>query len=343
MTPRRRQHNLTVLADGSVLATGGQSTNGGGGLVDLANAVYAAERWDPATGAWTDAGLRGGRAPVPLHRAAAARRPRAHRRRRDLRRLPAGRLPAPRPRDLHPALPLPQGRQRRRSRRARRSRGARRDRLRRRVRAHLAAGGAASASSALVRLGAPTHSEDQGQRYVPLAFTAAGTTLTATGAEQPERGARRPLHALRGRRRGRALRRARSCRCRAPSSPRAGPGQPRARAAGHRQHAVRGDEGPEKALNGSVAGRASDKCCAHGRRPLPARRPRLEPQTVAPSWSSNAGAGGEPRALNTRDFRIETSTATGDWSTAGDRDRQHREHRPRARWRRASPATCSSS
>ena len=37
-----------------MLATGGQSTNGGGGLVDLANAVYAAERWDPATGAWTE-------------------------------------------------------------------------------------------------------------------------------------------------------------------------------------------------------------------------------------------------------------------------------------------------
>ncbi|MCQ7029691.1 hypothetical protein MRO55_24630, partial [Escherichia coli] len=43
-----------VLADGSVLATGGQSTNGGGGLVDLANATYEAERWDPATGAWTE-------------------------------------------------------------------------------------------------------------------------------------------------------------------------------------------------------------------------------------------------------------------------------------------------
>jgi hypothetical protein len=32
----------------------------------------------------------------------------------------------------------------------------------------------------LVRLGAPTHSEDQGQRYVPLAFSASGTTITAT-------------------------------------------------------------------------------------------------------------------------------------------------------------------
>ena len=47
----RRQHNLTMLADGSVLATGGNSS--GAGLVDLDNGVYAAERWDPATGAWT--------------------------------------------------------------------------------------------------------------------------------------------------------------------------------------------------------------------------------------------------------------------------------------------------
>ena len=54
MITRRRQHNLTVLADGSVLATGGQKTNGGGGLVDLANPAYTAERWDPATGAWTE-------------------------------------------------------------------------------------------------------------------------------------------------------------------------------------------------------------------------------------------------------------------------------------------------
>ena len=32
----------------------------------------------------------------------------------------------------------------------------------------------------LVRLGAPTHSEDQGQRYVPLAFSASGSALTVT-------------------------------------------------------------------------------------------------------------------------------------------------------------------
>ena len=53
MTYRRRQSNLTLLADGSALVTGGQSTGGGGGLVDLANAVYAAERWDPVTETWT--------------------------------------------------------------------------------------------------------------------------------------------------------------------------------------------------------------------------------------------------------------------------------------------------
>ncbi len=51
MANPRRQHNATVLADGTVLATGGLS--GSEPLVDLNAPVYAAERWDPATGAWT--------------------------------------------------------------------------------------------------------------------------------------------------------------------------------------------------------------------------------------------------------------------------------------------------
>jgi hypothetical protein len=46
----RRQHNLTVLADGTVLATGGNSS--GAVLVDLNNGVYPAELWNPATGTW---------------------------------------------------------------------------------------------------------------------------------------------------------------------------------------------------------------------------------------------------------------------------------------------------
>jgi galactose oxidase-like protein/hemolysin type calcium-binding protein len=50
MANGRRQHNLTVLADGTVLATGGNSS--GASLVDLNNGVYPAELWNPATGQW---------------------------------------------------------------------------------------------------------------------------------------------------------------------------------------------------------------------------------------------------------------------------------------------------
>ena len=50
MATGRRQHNLTTLADGTVLATGGNSS--GAGLVDLNNGVYTAELWNPATGTW---------------------------------------------------------------------------------------------------------------------------------------------------------------------------------------------------------------------------------------------------------------------------------------------------
>ena len=50
MASGRRQHNLTVLADGTVLATGGNSS--GAPLVDLDNGVYPAELWNPATGQW---------------------------------------------------------------------------------------------------------------------------------------------------------------------------------------------------------------------------------------------------------------------------------------------------
>lgn len=63
----RRMHNLTVLPDGKVLATGGMTdtspdanptTDANNGnlaneLVDPAAAVYAAEIWDPATDQWT--------------------------------------------------------------------------------------------------------------------------------------------------------------------------------------------------------------------------------------------------------------------------------------------------
>jgi len=50
METGRRQHNLTVLADGTVLATGGNSS--GESLIDMENGVYTAELWDPDTGQW---------------------------------------------------------------------------------------------------------------------------------------------------------------------------------------------------------------------------------------------------------------------------------------------------
>jgi hypothetical protein len=52
MANRRRHMNATILPDGQVLATGGTR---GGGFVDFseANAVKAAEVWNPSTGDWT--------------------------------------------------------------------------------------------------------------------------------------------------------------------------------------------------------------------------------------------------------------------------------------------------
>lgn len=50
MAFRRRQHNLTALPDGTVLATGGNSS--GASLIDIASNVYAAELWNPQTQTW---------------------------------------------------------------------------------------------------------------------------------------------------------------------------------------------------------------------------------------------------------------------------------------------------
>ena len=48
----RSQHNLTVLPDGKVLATGGHSS--GESLIDINAPVLPSEMWDPDTGEWTE-------------------------------------------------------------------------------------------------------------------------------------------------------------------------------------------------------------------------------------------------------------------------------------------------
>jgi len=171
----RRQHNLTVLADGSVLATGGNSS--GAGLVDLNAGVYAAEQWNPATGQWRT--LASMQITRQYHSTALLLA--------DGRVLSSGGgicgtcdqvgylgknaeifsppylfqadgTLAPRPAiDSAPAAagygaPI-----------------------------QIGTGDAASiAKVALVRLGAVTHSDNMEQRYIPLSFTAGATSLTAT-------------------------------------------------------------------------------------------------------------------------------------------------------------------
>ncbi|HET9324831.1 MAG TPA: Ig-like domain-containing protein, partial [Gaiellaceae bacterium] len=171
----RRQHNLTVLADGTVLATGGNSS--GAGLVDLTAGVYPAEQWNPATGQWRT--LAAMQVTRQYHSSALL--------------LPDGRVLssgggicgtcdqvgylaknaeifsppylfqadgtlAPRPAiDAAPSST---------------TYGAAME---------IATGNPAAISKvALVRLGAVTHSNNMEQRYIPLSFTAGATSITAT-------------------------------------------------------------------------------------------------------------------------------------------------------------------
>ncbi|WP_229784253.1 galactose oxidase-like domain-containing protein [Pilimelia anulata] len=176
----RRQHNVTVLADGSVLATGGMTSAAVSGLVDLGHAATSAERWNPATGKWTVL--------------ASARRIRQYHSASVL--LPDGRVmtggggicgicmdvgyleknveyfsppylfkkDGSGQRAVRPVVSAaPTG-------------------IGINTTFTLTSASAASIRKvALVGLGDATHSVDQGQRYVPLTFTTAGSTLTVKG------------------------------------------------------------------------------------------------------------------------------------------------------------------
>ena len=174
----RRQNNLTLLADGTALATGGNSS--GASLVDLNNGVYAAELWNPATGQWKT--LAAQQVTRQYHSTALL--------------LPDGRVLssgggicgtcdqvhylaknaevftppylykkdgsgqlAPRPAITSAPATVSHG--------ATFTVGT--------------SGAQPIGKVALVRLGAVTHSVDMDQRYIPLAFSANGGTLTATG------------------------------------------------------------------------------------------------------------------------------------------------------------------
>ncbi|MEV4707906.1 galactose oxidase-like domain-containing protein [Actinoplanes sp. NPDC049316] len=180
LTTRRRQLNATLLADGSVLATGGMTSAATSDLVDLDHAATAAERWDPATGRWT---VLAGASRVRQYHSTAVL-------------LPDGRVMTGGggvcgictrvgylEKNLEyftpPYLYKKDGSG---------------DLAARPVISTAPAGvsvntaftiTSAQAASvkkvAMVGLGDVTHSIDQGQRYIPLKFTTSGTTLTVTG------------------------------------------------------------------------------------------------------------------------------------------------------------------
>jgi hypothetical protein len=177
MSVGRRQHNLTILADGSVLATGGMS-RATAANVDLDDPVFAAERWDPATGTWT---VLAGASRVRQYHSSATLLP-------DGRVLTGGGGVCASCVDLGyleknieyfepPYLYKKDGSGQKATRPVINSApsSAIYDQN-----FNIALGQAGTIDKVgLVRLGAATHSQDQGQRYVPLSFTTSDSTITA--------------------------------------------------------------------------------------------------------------------------------------------------------------------
>jgi len=178
MSVGRRQFNLTVLADGSVLATGGQSKSVDG-LVDLDNPVFAAERWDPRSETWT---VLSSASRVRQYHSVATL-------------LPDGRVmtggggicgTCTRKGYLEKNIeyftpPYLYKKDGSGSLAARPIIDDAPSTASYAQQFAISTGQAGTISKVgLVRLGAPTHGGDQGQRYVPLKFSASGSVVTAT-------------------------------------------------------------------------------------------------------------------------------------------------------------------
>jgi hypothetical protein len=177
---RRRQFTSTILADGSVLATGGETSAAISGLVDLDHAATSAERWDPGTGAWTTLAAAGR---IRQYHSTAVLLP-------DGRVLTGGGgvcgicmnvgyLEKNVEYFMPPYLYAKDGSSRLAARPVISSAPSRIGIDTRFAITSRQAG--AIKKVALVGLGSATHDVDPGQRYVPLKFTSAGTTLTVTG------------------------------------------------------------------------------------------------------------------------------------------------------------------
>jgi Domain of unknown function (DUF1929)/FG-GAP repeat len=178
MSVGRRQHNLTILADRSVLATGGMS-RATSSTVDLNNPVFAAERWDPATGTWT---VLSSASRVREYHSSATLLP-------DGRVLTGGGGVCATCVNVGyleknveyfepPYLYKKDGSGQKANRPVIGSAPATATYGEKLDVTSSQAGSIAKVG--LVRLGAATHSQDQGQRYVPLTFDTSGSTITAT-------------------------------------------------------------------------------------------------------------------------------------------------------------------
>ena len=164
----RTQHQLTVLPDGTVLATGGSRNRD---VNDRASAVLAAELWDPDRRDVAHAVERCRPAPLPLFRDAATRRTRRDRRRWPSTRLRRRGVPL---RDLLAARTCSRARDPRSHRlRPRRTTG--------RASSWRLRTGRTITKVALIPQPTPTHAYNSNSGYVPLTFSQTAGGLTVTG------------------------------------------------------------------------------------------------------------------------------------------------------------------